>query len=664
VIYAVRPRAVDRNLRGGRSFQTLSGAAAGAFRNLQRDAMSQNLVIQVANKESFDVRSFNVDQQMNASFSVNLLVHAENPEVDFDAILGQPASFTMAGKSPRSWYGILSHAQQDHTDERGVSTYRLTVVPTLWLLAQRRNHRIFQQLSELEIVQKLLGEWGITPKLQLQRTYKKRKYRVQYGETDFDFLSRMLEHAGISFYFSQQDRATEMVLDDSPHANKPRGASLPFRPGSGNATHDVEHISGVDFKQRVRQGKYTVQDHDYRKSSSYSLASTAVNGLDVEQKLENYEYDPGTFLYRADAGGDTPVADDKGTTRSDEQEATLQAARRLAAKRTEGKRVSLISNAYDITPGMVLKMTDHPRADLGKPQLVTGASIHGTYQGEWTLHADCVSAEEAYYPPIKTDKPRTQGVESATVVGPSGDEIHCDEFGRIRVQFHWDREGSYDDNSSCWIHVNQPWGGAGYGASNLPRVGQEVLVDFLAGDPDRPVVTGRVYTAQQATPYKLPGNKTQSGWKSNSTGGSGGYNEIKFEDMGGKEVFSIQAQKDYQSLVKNDSSTLIGNDRTHTTVGNNTETVQQAENLTVMGQRAVTIMDSLSHWIKGDASTTSDQGNQIFSTAQTFMSSAKTHYIQSNDSIELKVGASRIVLTPDQIIIDGPLTYLNPGSSK
>jgi type VI secretion system secreted protein VgrG len=626
--------------------------------------MSENLRLQVANHESFDVRSFNVDQEINANFSVTLLVHAENPDVDFDAILGKEASFTLNGKSPRTWNGILSHAQQDHTEDRGLSTYRLTIVPTLWLLAQRRNHRIFQQMSEVEIVTKLLAEWNITPKQQLQGTYKKRKYRVQYGETDFDFMSRMLEHAGISFYFMQQADGTQMVLDDAPQQNKARVGSLPFRPASGNATRDVEHISAVDYRQQVRHGKYTVQDYDYRKASTYKLASTATNGLEVEQKLENYEYDPGTFLYRADGGGDTPVADDKGATRADENEAGLQAARRLAAHRAEGKRVSLTTNAYDLAPGTVLTMTDHPRADLGKPQLVLAASINGTYSGEWTLHAQCVSAEEPFYPPMKTEKPRTQGVESATVVGPGGEEIHCDEFGRIRVQFHWDREGSFDDNSSCWIHVNQPWGGAGYGASNLPRIGQEVLVDFLAGDPDRPVVTGRVYTAQQATPYKLPGNKTQSGWKSNSTGGSGGYNEIKFEDSGGKELFSIQAQKDYQALVKNDSATLIGNDRTHTTVGNNSELVQQKEALTVMGQRAVTVMDSLSHWIKGDSSTTSDQGNQVFQTAQTFLSNANTHFIQSNESIELRCGGSRIVLTPDQIIIDGPLTYLNPGSSK
>jgi type VI secretion system secreted protein VgrG len=626
--------------------------------------MDSNLLIQVASGEHLDVRAFNVDQGINANFSVSVLVHAHSPDVNFDEMLGKDASFTLMGKTPRTWRGICNHVEQEDVDDKGLSTYRLTIVPRLWLLTQRRNHRIFQQLSELEIVQKLLGEWDITPKLQLAGTYKPRKYKVQYGESDFDFMSRMLEDAGVSFYFEQQGEDTRLVLDDAPHQNQPRAGALPFRPAGGAPSRGQDHISSVEFKQKVRPGKYTVQDHDYRKPARYQLASTATSGLEVEQKLERYHYNPGAFLYRAEAGGDSPTADDKGASRSDEKEAARQAQRRLAANRAEGKRVSFTSNAFDLAPGAVFSMTDHPRADLARPQLCVGASLHGNSHGDWELHGHSVDAGEAFHPPIKTPKPKTQGVESATVVGPAGEEIHCDEYGRIRVQFHWDRLGQYDDNSSCWIHVNQPWGGAGYGASNLPRVGQEVLVDFLGGDPDRPVITGRVYTGQQTSPYKLPANKTQSGWKSNSTGGGGGFNEIKFEDALGKELFSTQAERDHQALVKRDSATVIGNDRTHDTVGNNTETVQKKEDLTVMGSRAVTVMDTLTHWTKGDVSSTSDQGNTSFSTAEAFLSGAKHHVISSSDTIELVCGSSKIILTPEKIIIDGPLTYLNPGQGE
>ncbi|MEP7123284.1 MAG: type VI secretion system tip protein TssI/VgrG [Byssovorax sp.] len=626
--------------------------------------MAQNLRVQVTGGEHLDVRAFNVDQAMNTNFAVSLLVHSENPDVDFDAMLGKDASFTMMSRSPRSWKGIVSHVEQEHAEEDGLSTYRLTLVPTLWLLTQRRNHRMFQQLSEIEIVQKLLGEWGITPTMQLEGQYKKRKYKVQYGETDFDFMSRMLEDVGVSFYFQQEGDKTNMVLSDSPQRSSPRGEALPWRPSGGNATHGSDHISAIEFKQRVRPGKYTVQDHDYRKPATFNLASSTTSGLEVEHKLESYHYQPGAFLYRAEGGGDSPTADDRGASRSDEKEAARLVQRRLAADRAEGKRVSFTSNAFDLAPGSVYSMSDHPRADLGKPHLCVAATLHGNAHGEWQLHGQSVAASEPYHPPLKTEKPRTQGVESATVVGAGGDEIHCDEFGRVRVQFHWDREGQYDDNSSCWIHVNQPWGGAGYGASSLPRVGQEVLVDFLGGDPDRPVITGRVYTALQTTPYKLPASKTQSGWKSNSTGGGGGFNEIKFEDALGGEVFSTQAERDHQALVKNNSATSIWNDRSHDTGGNNTETVQKQEKLTVMGSRAVTVMDTLTHWVKGDMSSTSGEGNTSFNTASTFLSQAQQHLIESQEAIELRCGSSRIILTPDQIIIDGPLVYLNPGQEK
>ena len=238
-----------------------------------------------------------------------------------------------------------------------------------------------------------------------------------------------------------------------------------------------------------------------------------------------------------------------------------------------------------------------------------------------------MSADLAYHPPDKTPKPRTQGVESATVVGPPGEEIHTDEFGRVRVQFHWDREGGFDENSSCWIRVSQPWGGSGYGATSLPRVGQEVLVDFLAGDPDRPVITGRVYTNLQKTPYKLPDNKTQSGWKSNSTGGGGGYNELMFEDARGKELLRMQAERDMDTLVQErlrrapcspTGTSYVGAEATP-------ERVNAKEAITVTGERSVTVMQrSRRSPVAKDITSTSQEGNTSFETKQTWQSHADT----------------------------------------
>jgi type VI secretion system secreted protein VgrG len=224
-----------------------------------------------------------------------------------------------------------------------------------------------------------------------------------------------------------------------------------------------------------------------------------------------------------------------------------------------------------------MTVLDHPHRTLadGTRHLVTASRIEGVLDAEWSHHVEVRSAAEPYLPELKTAKPKVQGVESATVVGPAGEEIHTDEFARARVQFHWDREGTRDERSSCWIPVSQPWGGAGYGGTTLPRIGQEVLVDFLGGDPDRPMIVGRVYTNLQKTPYKLPDNKTQSGLKSNSTGGSGGYNELMFEDSGGQELVRMQAQKDHQVLVKNDEAHTVGGNRSRAVGGNEDVTIGQ-----------------------------------------------------------------------------------------
>jgi type VI secretion system secreted protein VgrG len=276
------------------------------------------------------------------------------------------------------------------------------------------------------------------------------------------------------------------------------------------------------------------------------------------------------------------------------------------------------------------------------------------------LYAEAVSAAQPYHPASKTPKPKTEGVESATVVGPPGEEIHTDEFGRIRVHFHWDRESKMDDNSSCWIHVSQAWGGAGYGGSNLPRVGQEVLVDFLGGDPDRPIVTGRVYTNLQKTPYGLPANKTQSGWKSNSTNKTGGYNEIMFEDASGKELLRIQAERDRQTLVKRDSTTTVGQNRTITVVKNDTETVKGSQQIEVTGNRSVTVREQQIVQVDKD---------HVLVTGQMYASVAKRHIVQStevivlsaNQAVRLEVGPdSYIEITAAGIVIQGPRVEINP----
>ncbi len=521
---------------------------------------------EIASGDSIDVRHFELTDRMSGLFEIRLVVVSENPDIDFEAVIGQKMRFSLhAGKS-RSFTGVCSHMRQLRVEEHFLSTYEVTLVPTLWFAAQRRNFRMFQHLSELDIALLLLREWEIEPRLRLTNSYKKRKYRVQYGESDFAFMSRMLEDAGISFYFENGEEST-LVLDDNPQTNEQR-APITFRDRPTDA--ELEHVTKVSFGRRVRPGKYTVRDHDYRRPASYKLGASASGPRNVEEKLERFHYVPGAFLFESGSADPTPTADDKGAYRPDQSEGESLAQRRLDAKRTSARETTFATNTIDPCPGTVLAFLDHPKSELAsaKPLLILESKLSGELPGKWTHECTAVAADVRYQPPLRTKKPRATGVESATVVGPAGQEIHTDEFGRVRVHFHWDRESQMNDDSSCWIHVSQPWGGSGFGGSNLPRIGQEVIVDFLGGDPDRPIVVGRVYTNLQKTPYSLPDNKTQSGWKSNSSPETGGYNELMFEDKAGQELMRMQAEKDREKLVKNDEKNAIGNDRS-TSVGNN-----------------------------------------------------------------------------------------------
>jgi type VI secretion system secreted protein VgrG len=568
---------VQRSSRGGSDLRVAPrrGVETLARRLLYRADMApkipvihHRLDVAIASGDALDIRRFHVSERMSKLFEVTIVALSENPDIDFEAAIGQPMRFAIQdGILPernRAWTGVCSQVEQLAVEDRGLSTYQITLVPVLWLLTQRRNYRMFQTKTELEIVLQLLQEWGIEPTQLISGNYKKRKYRVQYGESDFTFICRMLEDAGISFYFDTVEGETKLVLSDGPNRNESR-PPIAFRDEPTDA--DKEHVTEVRVNRRVRPGKYTVRDHDYRRPASYKLIASSGGNLGVvEEKLERFHYTPGAFLFESEKGDPTPNADDKGRYRTDENEAGALAQKRLEAKRAIAKKITFSTNVVDLAPGVTLSFMDHPKSDLeqNKRFLVIEAVLSGAHDSKWTTECEVITADSPYRPAMDTPKPTTRGVESATVVGPQGEEIHTDEFGRVRVHFHWDRESKMDDNSSCWIHVSQPWGGTGFGGSNLPRIGQEVIVDFLGGDPDRPIITGRVYTNLQKTPYKLPDNKTQSGWQSRSSpgGSASNYNEIMFEDKIGQELVRMQAEKDLNKLVKNDEQVKIGHDRT------------------------------------------------------------------------------------------------------
>jgi type VI secretion system secreted protein VgrG len=616
--------------------------------------MTANLQVTVASGDVFDVREFNVHQGMSSLFTVTLTALCSNADVDFGGVIGKEASFRLHGPgldgAPRTWNGICSELHQLKVEEAGLSTYHIRIVPRLWLASQRQNHRIFQNKTELEIATQILEEWGVEIDKRITGTYKSRKYRVQYAETDFVFASRMLEEAGISFYFAEKDNRTVCVLADAPQSNNERSRPIAFRDAPNVA--DKEHVTDVCVSRQIRPGKVTLRDHDYRRPAAFSLGASAAAG-GVEESLENFEYTPGAFIFSTDKGDPTPHADDHGMHRADESEGQKLAEKRLHAARSDSSVTTFNTNVIDLAPGSVLRVLDHPQRELAsdKRQLVLESVITGRRDEELLHSCHVRSADQPYHPPLRQAKPKVSGVESATVVGPAGEEIHTDEFGRVRVQFHWDREGARDAFSSCWIHVSQPWSGAGFGGSNLPRIGQEVIVDFLGGDPDRPVITGRVYTNLQKTPYKLPENKTQSGWKTNSSPNTGGYNELMFEDKAGSELLRMRAEKDMATRVNHDKALSVGRDRSAEVQRDDEERVTGNQTQAVGGNQLSRVFENLLSLVGGD---------RVMKTIGNLVSQAATHAISGDRSITLNVGGSQISIDNDKIIIKANLVLINP----
>lgn len=542
--------------------------------------------------ESFSVRRFAVREAMSQLFEVEVVARSPSEDVDLEAIVGRAASFrlghavgalaggALVGGAARRWTGICSSLEQVEAEPTGLSTYHVTLVPALWLLTQRRNHRIFQRLSVLEIVDQLLGEWAVDREWRVERPrYPKLEYRVQYGETDHAFMSRLLEEAGIAYWFVEGDDGTRVVLGDAPQHDpkiKPPRVSFVDHP---NESAGEAFVTKVRLTHEVRPGRLTIRDFDFRAKPDYGLFGASRAEAPVESRLEQYHYAPGAFV------------DDKAGARAAEKQGDERAGRWLESARVTKRRVKYRSNLVGLTPGAGLCVDGHPHPELAPDRalLVTRLSLDGTHDGAWTVEGEAVFAAVPYRPAFETPKPRIHGVQSALVVGPPGQEIHTDEYGRVRVQFHWDRGGVFDDNSSCWMRVSQGWAGTGFGLITVPRVGQEVLVGFFEGDPDQPVIVGRMFNGAMRVPYDLPENRAVSGWKTDTSPGSGGFNEIRLDDSNGRELVAIQAERNLSKLTKLDETEVIGRNHAIAVGADRLATVGAVDATTVGVKHAVAI---------------------------------------------------------------------------
>ena len=521
---------------------------------------------------------------ISEQFAFEITAVSPDAAIVLDGMVGQKArlSFDAGDEEPRQVAGVIARFEHGESAKK-LTAYRIQLVPTAHRLRLRRDCRIFQEMTVPDVIKKVLAGAGLgsAHRFALEASYEPREYCVQYRESDADFIARLAEEEGIHFYFEHGDSGDVLVFADRPSAHTPIGgeSTIVFRPPSG-ALVSREHVSALRWAEVLRTGKVTLRDYNFKRPSLL-LEGDAESKRDDD--LESYDY-PGEY--------DAPTL------------GKSLAAVRLGEQVTARQLGQGASACARLIPGSTFTLAEHPREDLNREYLVTRVEHRGSepeMEGEAASPYDntfeVVRADVDYRPPRTTPRPTVNGIQTATVVGPAGEEIHVDEHGRIKVQFHWDRLGKKDERSSCWIRVAQAWTGAAFGAFFIPRIGHEVVVAFLEGDPDRPLVTGSVHHGTDVPPYPLPANKTRSTMRTNTTPGGGGFNELRFEDKKSSEEVYLHAQKDFNSEVENDRTAKVGHndelrvsgDRDETIVGSDTEAVGAKKTITVGASHTETI---------------------------------------------------------------------------
>ncbi len=616
------------------------------------------------------LRSFTGTEGMSQIFRFRLDMLSTDFNINFDDIVGKRVTIRilLEDGSYRYLNGYISRFAQLPV-EGHLARYEAEMVPWLWFLTRAADCQIFQEKSVPDIISKVFKDYGFSDfELKLQKSYEPRVYCVQYRETAANFVMRLMEEEGIFFFFRHENGKHVMVIGDAPsvHQPIPEQPVIRYEHTLGAAPERGEDvITEWRYEHELRTGRYALNDYNFETPST-SLLCQIDSTIDQggNKKYEVYDY-PGDYPDRG--RGDKLVR------------------LRIEEEETPHEVVSGASNCRALAVGFAFELIDHERRDQNVEYVVTsiahsghsGTFIGGT-PGEGASYANrftCIPSRVPYRPLRKTPKPVVEGVQTAVVVGPPGEEIYTDKYGRVKVQFHWDRRGKKNEKSSCWIRVSEPWAGKNWGAIFLPRIGQEVIVDFLEGDPDRPIVTGRVYNAEQMPPYSLPDHQTRSGIKTRSTkgGGSSNYNEIRFEDKKGKEEIHIHAERNLRTTVEahekrtvggHRDTTIVRDDKLTVTKGDRIVNIERGHHITKLGAGDHTTEIDL-----GNRKTTISVGNEEIEVSLgnvthkapigTYKVEAMTVKVQATAMIELVCGASKITMNPGMIVMQAPLIKIN-----
>ncbi len=612
--------------------------------------------VEVTSPLGDDVLLFNrmtATEEIGRLFRVELDLLSKEPDIKFDDILGQKVTVRLALPEDKERYfnGFVSRfSQEGMVDE--FHAYSMTVHPWLWFLTRTSDCRIFQEKSVPDIIKEVFRDHGFTDfEEALSGSYRTWNYCVQYRETDFNFVSRLMEQEGIYYFFKHQKDKHILILADSISAHEPYPdyEKLPFFPPDEHLRRERDHIYDWNLEQEIQPGVYALNEYDFTRPKANMQVKSSIQRDHAHAALEIFDY-PGEY---------PDTSDGENYVRA-----------RIEELQVEHEQGQGQGNARGLAAGSLFELTDYPREDQNREYLIiaathqiaseayTSGNAAGTGE-DYTCRFTALHSKQPFRPARTTPKPTIQGPQTAVVVGPSGDEIHTDKYGRVKIQFHWDRYGKLDENSSCWVRVSHPTAGKGWGAVQIPRIGQEVIVDFLEGDPDQPIITGRVYNANQMPPYELPGSGMVSGMKSNSTPGGGGYNEMSMNDTKGEESITVHSQYDMNTTVEHDQTSTVHNNRSASVDVDDSTAVKGNQTISVDGDQEITVQGSRTKSVTGSETVTIDAATDHTINADFTRTATGNYTLTSDGNIKTDaggswegIGGSKASLSAPEIIIE------------
>jgi type VI secretion system secreted protein VgrG len=592
---------------------------------------------------------FSADEGISQPYSLQLTMLSTEDSLPLDDLLQSPVvvSLQLADGSTRYFHGLVREVEQGET-EGDLTTYTAEAVPWFWFLSLNSNCRVYKHDQTVrQILEDVFARNGYQDyQFQLFNDYDPREYCVQYRETDLDFVSRLMEEEGLYYYFNHtQDKHTLTITDDT--AGLATIADLDVRyHQEQSGTEDPDVVTHLNAGHSVATAVVSLNDYDFEKPSANLEVQASGDGW-----FERYDY-PGSY-----------VASGTG-----EKLAKLH----LQSYRWQTNRVMGFATHREFAAGSTFELLEHPRSDLNQKysllRVSHSAGPNGYRSGDdtgghYSNHFEAIPASLPFRAPRVHAKPYVRGVQTAVVVGTKGEEFQVDRYGRVKVQFYWDREGNLDGENSCWVRVSQNWAGKGWGAMQLPRIGQEVIVDFLEGDPDRPIITGRVYNGEQMPPYALPAEQTKTTFKTNSSKGGGGFNEIRLEDKKGSEQIFIHAERDHETRVKNDLvETVLGERHEHVT-GADYLKLDADSHLTIGGDRNEKVTGTISRQAGQDVEEKAGNNYAMDAGMEIHLKAGMTAVIEAGTSLTLKVGGNFINIGPAGVYISGIMVMINSGGS-